>query len=154
MRRLYVIDTNSLIAFYHNVFKDAPDYQGSPELSSKTRRIISQAIKPLTTGIRLSIPSVVFVEIYEKWLRTEEFAKEFYYEVFSPLKQSPNVEVRPIDREVMENLIHIGGNLKNHDLHDKIILASAITLESPLITTDTEIINYVYERNVIPGILN
>jgi len=153
MRTLYVIDTNSIISFYHDVFKNVPDYQGSLELSSKAKRIISQAIISRTTRIRLSIPSVVFVEIYEKWLKTEEFARKFYYEIFSPLKQSPNVEVRPIDREVMENLIHIGGNLQNHDLHDKIILASAITLESQLITTDADIINYVHERNLIPGIL-
>lgn len=154
MRKLYVIDTNSLIAFYHDVFKDAPNYQGSPELSLKIKSIISQAVLSRTTNIRLSIPSVVFVEIYEKWLITEEFSRKFYYEVFSPLKQSPNIEVRPIDREVMENLIYIGGNLKKHDLHDKLILASAITLESPLITTDEGIINYVSERNVIPGIFN
>ncbi len=154
MRKLYVIDTNSLIAFYHDVFKDAPAYQGSPELSLRARGVINQAITSQMTGIRLSIPSVVFIEIYEKWLRTEEFSRKFYYEVFSPLKRSPNVEVRPIDREVLENLIHIGGNLKNHDLHDKIILASAITLEALLITTATYVINYVRERDVIPGILN
>ena len=154
MRKLYVIDTNCLIAFYRNVFKDAPDYQGSPELSLRTKTIISQAIISRTTDIRLSIPSVVFVEIYEKWLKTEELSRKFYYEVFSLLKRSPNIEVRSIDREVLENLIHIGGNLKNHDLHDKLVLASAISLESPLITTDKAIINYVSKEKPIPGTLN
>lgn len=96
----------------------------------------------------------MFVEIYEKWLKTEEFSRKFYYEIFSLLKQSPNVEVRPIDREVLENLIHIGGNLKNHDLHDKLVLASAIGLESPLITTDNDVINYVSKEKPIPGTLN
>jgi len=154
MRKLYVIDTDSLIAFYHDVFKDAPDYEGSPELSSKTKRVISQAIISRTTDIRLSIPSVVFIEIYEKWLRTEEFSRKFYYEVFSPLKQSPNVEVRPIDREVLENLIHIGGNLKKHDLHDKLVLSSAISLEAPLITTDGPVIEYVDQWKIIPGTID
>ena len=66
MRKLYVIDTNSLIAFYHDVFKDAPCFQGSPELSMKTKRIIGQAIISLTTDIRLSIPCVVFIAIEKK----------------------------------------------------------------------------------------
>jgi len=62
--------------------------------------------------------------------------------------------VRPIDKEVLENLILIGGNLKKHDLHDKLVLDSAMTLESPLITTDGPVIEYVYKRKVIPGTLN
>ncbi|MDP3029035.1 MAG: PIN domain-containing protein [Deltaproteobacteria bacterium] len=154
MRKLYVIDTCCLIAFFDDVFNYAPDYEGSLELSSKTKTIISQAVLSETTDIRLSIPSVVFIEIYEKWLRTEEFSRRFFYEVYSVLKQSENIEIRPIDREVLEKLIKIDGILKNHDLHDKIVLASAITLESPLITTDTDVINYVSKRKVIPGILN
>jgi PIN domain nuclease of toxin-antitoxin system len=154
MRKLYVIDTCCLIAFFDDVFNYAPDYEGSLELSSKTKTIISQAILSETTDIRLSVPSVVFIEIYEKWLRTEEFSKRFFYEVYSVLKQSENIEIRPIDREVLEKLIEIDGILKNHDLHDKIVLASAITLKSPLITTDTDVINYVYDRKPIPGILN
>ena len=43
------------------------------------------------TNTKISIPSVVFVEIFEIWLREEEFAKKFYYEVFVPIIQSPNI---------------------------------------------------------------
>ncbi len=154
MRNLYVIDTCCLIAFFDSIFRYAPDYDGSAELSPKTKTIINQAIISETTDIRLSVPSVVFIEIYEKWLGTEEFSKIFFYEVYSVLKQSVNIEIRPIDREVLENLIAINGILKNHDLHDKIVLASAIALESPLITTDTDVIDYVSEHKVIPAILN
>ena len=72
MRKLYVIDTCCLIAFFDEVFRHTPSYEGSQELSSKTKSIIDQAIFSETTDIRLSIPSIVFVEIYEKWLRAEE----------------------------------------------------------------------------------
>ena len=154
MRKLYVIDTCCLIAFFDEIFQFAPNYEGSQELSSKTKTIITQAIFSETTDIRLSIPSIVFIEIYEKWLRSEEFSRRFFYEVFSVLKQSDNIEIRPIDREVLEALIDIDGILKNHDLHDKIVLASAIILESFLITTDTDVIDYVFERKPIPGVLN
>jgi len=99
MRKLYVIDTNCLIAFYQNVFRNANNYNGSPELSTKTKTIISQAIISQASDIRLSIPSVVFIEIFEKWLNSEEFSRNFFYDVFTPLKLSPNIEIRPIDRE-------------------------------------------------------
>ncbi|MDY6904040.1 MAG: hypothetical protein SWH61_05075 [Thermodesulfobacteriota bacterium] len=108
----------------------------------------------MNTNIRLSIPSVVFIEIHEKWLTTEEFLRKFYYEVYSKLIQSDNIEIKPIDREVLENLINLDGVLSDHDLHDKIILASAMTLDSPLITTDIDIINCVSEFNIIPTTLN
>jgi PIN domain nuclease of toxin-antitoxin system len=154
MRKLYVIDTNCLIAFYQNVFRNANNYNGSPELSTKTKTIISQAIISQASDVRLSIPSVVFIEIFEKWLNSEEFSRKFFYDVFTPLKLSPNIEIRPIDREVLENLIRIGGNLENHDLHDKLILATAMSLESPLITTDSAIIKYVLSCKSVPGTLN
>jgi predicted nucleic acid-binding protein len=154
MRKLYVIDTCCLIAFFEEIFKYAPNYEGSQELSSKSKSIITQAIYSKTTDIRLSVPSVVFIEIYEKWLRTEEFSRTFFYEVYSVLTQSDNIEIRPIDREILEALIDINGILKDHDVHDKIVLASAIILESFLFTTDKDVIDYVSERKPIPGILN
>ncbi|MFZ2631813.1 MAG: hypothetical protein WA081_00670 [Desulfosalsimonadaceae bacterium] len=101
----------------------------------------------------MSIPSIVFIEIFDKWLTSEEFSKKFYYDVFIQLKESPNIEIRPIDREVLENLIYIGGTLKDHDLHDKLILATAMTLEAPLITIDGAIIKYVLDCKTVPGTL-
>jgi PIN domain nuclease of toxin-antitoxin system len=131
-----------------------PSYDGSKDLSRKTKLIISEAIFSESTDIRLSIPSIVFIEIYEKWLRTEEFSKRFFYEVYNKLRESANIETRSIDREILEALIEIDGILINHDLHDKIVLATAIVLESYLITTDKKVIQYVSERNSIPGIIN
>lgn len=151
----YVIDTNALISFFAVVFDDAPGFRGAPSFSAKARGVIRDAIYHSDSRVLLSVPSVVFIEIYEKWLRSEEFYQKFFYEVFAPLKQSPNVEIRGIDQEVLENLLSIEGRLLRHDLHDKIIVASAMTLECSIITVDPEIIDYVESgKNNIPSVLN
>ena len=148
MSKLYVIDTNSLIYYFDSVFCDGSN------LSAKAHKLIAKAFESSDSEIKLSIPSVVFVEIFEKWLKSEEFARKFHYEVFELIDQSPNIEIKPIEQEVLENLECISGSLSNHDVHDKIILASAMMLNCPLITTDQAIIAYVAENKVIPAIVN
>ncbi|MDU9050758.1 MAG: hypothetical protein Q3M30_18065 [Candidatus Electrothrix sp. Rat3] len=142
-KKRYVIDTNGLISFFAEVFNDAPKFDGAPSISQKTRNTVNEAVSSLESKVLLSVPSIVFIEIYEKWLRSEEFSRKFFYEVFTPLKQSPNVEIRAIDQEVLENLLAVDGCLAKHDLHDKIVVASAITLECPIITFDERIIEFV-----------
>ena len=154
-KKLYVIDTNGLISFFAGVFNDAPGFDGSPPISQKIRNTIQSAVYSLDGGVLLSAPSIVFIEIYEKWLRSEEFFRKFFYEVFTPLKQSPNVEIRAIDQEVLENLLTVDGCLAEHDLHDKIVVASAMTLECPIITVDPKIIEFVGNGDgKIPDVLN
>ena len=151
----YVIDTNGLISFFAGVFDDAPGFDGSPSISQKARNAIQEAVYSLDGGVLLSVPSIVFIEIYEKWLRPGEFFRKFFYEVFTPLKQSPNVEIRAIDQEVLENLLTVDGCLAGHDLHDKIVVASAITLECSIITVDPKIIEFVGKGDSrIPDVLN
>lgn len=151
----YVIDTNGLISFFAEVFGSVPMFNGSPPISQKARNTIQKAVLPFEGGVLLSIPSIVFIEIYEKWLRSGEFLRRFFYEVFTPLKQSPNVEIRAIDQEVLENLLTVDGCLAGHDLHDKIVVASAITLECRIITVDSKIVEYVGTGDKkIPGVLN
>ena len=154
-KKRYVIDTNGLISFYSGVFSDAPGFDRAPSISRKTRYTIQEAVSSSESGVLLSIPSIIFIEIYEKWLRSEEFFRKFFYEVFIPLKQSPNVEIRAIDQEVLENLLAVDGCLTGHDLHDKIVVASAITLECSIITFDREIIKFVENgEKKIPKVLN
>lgn len=148
MSRLYVIDTIAIISFFHEIFG------AESILSPGVSKLLERAFATSESDIKLSIPSIVFVEIFEKWFMSEDFAEKFYYEVFERIMQSPNVEIKPIEQEVLENLLHIGGNLLYHDVHDKIILASAIMLNCPLITTDQEIIRYVKETQVIPKTIN
>jgi hypothetical protein len=147
MTRLYVIDTNALISYFSSVFGE------KQQLSKKAYSIIRHGIEVPSSNIRLSIPSVCFVEIFEKWLLDEEFAARFNYEVYIPIRQSPNIEIKPLEREVVENILLIDRSLESQDIHDKIVLASAMMLKCPLITTDSSIIDYVSRNNAIPGVL-
>ena len=155
IKQRYVTDTNILISFFSEVFDGIPRFGAQPKISQRTENIIKKAISPYEGSVLLSVPSIIFIEIYEKWLYSEEFCRKFFYEVFSLLKQSPNVEIRAIDQEVLENLLTVGGCLENHDLHDKIVVASAITLECPVITFDPTIIEFVENgKGKIPKVLN
>ncbi len=155
VKKRYVIDTNGIITFYDEVFIKSPLHGRSGSMSTNTRTVIQEAINPFEGGVLLSVPSIVFIEIYEKWLRSEEFFREFYFDVFIQLKESPNVEIRSLDQEVLENLLTVDGCLAQHDLHDKIVVASAITLECPIITSDHKIIEFVGNgERKIPKVLN
>ena len=148
MREIYVIDTNALIFYF------APLFNQNSKLTQRATGIISAALSSKEDTIKLSIPAIVFVEIYRKWLKTEEFARRFYYEVFCLCKESPNIEIRPIEMETLQQLTRIRGSLEHHEINDKLILASAMVLECPLITLDGEITTFVKETGVIPQIVN
>ncbi|MDZ4751807.1 MAG: hypothetical protein SGI87_09350 [Flavobacteriales bacterium] len=147
MIKRIVIDTNCLIFYFVHVFERPHRFTAS------TQQLLDQAFSG-SPDVLLSIPSIVFVEIFDKWLRNAEFSRKFYYEVYEKIKQCDNIEVRSIDAEIMECLVTIQGSLAGHDLHDKIVLASAMVLECPLVTTDQKIANYVRETNAIPEILD
>lgn len=154
-KKRYVIDTNGLISFFAGVFDDAPGFGGAPSISRKARNTIQMAISPSEGRVLLSVPSIVFIEIYEKGLRSSEFFRKFFYDVFVPLKQSPNIEIRAIDQEVLENLLKVDGCLAGHDLHDKIVVASAMTLECTIITADRKIMEFVGSgAGKIPTVFN
>jgi PIN domain nuclease of toxin-antitoxin system len=142
MGQRYVLDTSGLIAYFENVFPQPK------RLSDKVRTLIAEALNSQTTPIRISVPSVVFIEVFDGWLDSEEVLRKFYYEVFRPMLESPNVEIRAIEQEVLESLLKIGAPLDNHDIHDKIILASAISLQCPLITSDSAIAAYISEHGL------
>jgi predicted nucleic acid-binding protein len=147
MSGLYVIDTTALISYFSYVF------EVQCLISANAIGLIKKALDSSSSDVKLAIPSIVFIEIYKKWFTTEEFAAKFHYEVFNLISNSPNIEIKPIDREVLENTSYITDNLENHDIHDKIILASAIMLKCPLITTDTKIKKYA-TRHKLKIIIN
>jgi predicted nucleic acid-binding protein len=151
MKTRIVIDTNCLIFYFSQLFLQPNRRQH--RFSATTLNLLDQAFGG-APDVLLSIPSIVFVEIFDKWLTNEEFAKKFYYEVYLRVRESQNIEVRGIDAEVIECAIQIGDIMASHDMHDKIILASAIILDCPLVTTDETIIEYVKKFNVIPRILS
>lgn len=144
----YVLDTNILLAYFNQVFNSMQ------KLSPVVHKILDSAIQNSETPNRLSIPSIVFIEIYEKWLNSDELYRKFFYEVYTPICDSPNIEIRSIDREILENIQNFDGLMRSHDLHDKIVLASAVALNCTLITTDSIIKDYVDRTKIIPEVIN
>jgi len=98
----YVLDTSGLIAYFTDIFTQ------DKRLSKKIASVVSEAIFSRGTPVRLVVPSVVFVEVFEKWLTNEEILRRFYYEAFVPIDESPNIEIRPIEQEVLEALLTVG----------------------------------------------
>ena len=95
--RLFVIDTCALIDYFNNVFGV------DRTLSQRACRLIEQALTDAPSYVKLSIPSVVFIEIFEKWLTNEEFTAKFRYEVFERIVNSPNVEINVMVRRILNN---------------------------------------------------
>jgi PIN domain nuclease of toxin-antitoxin system len=139
MVKNFVIDTVALGSYFRDIFNDS-----NSQISKKALDIIEGGFND-DPNIRLSIPSVVFIEIYYKTFIDEEARRRFQYEVYELIK-SKNIEITPIDQDVLENFVKIGRGLENHD---RIILASAMALECPIITHDSKISEYLETNRVV-----
>jgi PIN domain nuclease of toxin-antitoxin system len=146
MNNGYVVDTTSIISYFNNIFG------GTAKISRDALRIIEIAFKR-DSDIKLSIPSIVFVEIFDKWFINEEKAAVIRSEIMSLIVERPNIEIKPVEKEVLENFIKINDDFIKFDNHDKIILASSMMLQWPLITSDSKIIRYNNKYKVIPNII-
>lgn len=145
MEGRYVIDSVALINYFNHYF-DEKDM-----LSREIRKKIDTCFFKMGNSIKLVIPSIVFIEIFRKFLVSEEKVKKFYYEIYKPIVENDNIEVKPLESEVLE----IFQNLNDFqmELHDKIIFASAIQLNSILITKDPIIIKYNNKRRLVSDIV-
>ncbi len=81
-------------------------------------------------------------------------AAKIKFEIVSLIGERPNIEIKPIEKEVLENFIMIKDKRIKIDNHDKIILASSMMLQWPLITSDSDIIKYNKRYKVIPYIID
>ncbi len=145
-RRNAVIDTTALISFFTNVFKRPS------QISDRAIKLIQDAFQS-DSNVLLSIPAIVFIEVFDKWIVTDEFRAMFIAEVLELISQYPNIEIKPIDKEVLQQFISLNTIAPDLENHDKIILASAMMLEWPLITSDEKIIKFVNKSKVIPNII-
>jgi PIN domain nuclease of toxin-antitoxin system len=146
MNKGYVVDTTSLISYFNNIFG------GPAKISRDALKIIETAFKR-DSDIKLSIPSIVFVEIFDKWFSNEEIATAIRIEIMTLIAERPNIEIKPVEKEVLENFIKINDDFIKFDNHDKIILASSMMLQWPRITSDSKLIRYNNKYKVIPDII-
>lgn len=150
-KKRFVIDTTTLISYFAHIF-NVPS-----QISSRGLSYISRVFQSDSEYL-MTIPSIVFIEIFDKWFRGEntvgaEFRAKFISEIFNPIKVSPNVEIRELDFEVLENFLRLNDPDINLENRDKIVLASAVVLEAPLITSDSKIKKYVERYKNIPELI-
>lgn len=145
-KQLAVIDTTALISYFSPIFKQ------QSQISEGALKLIQHAFRS-DRDVLLSIPSIVFVEIFDKWVIGDEFRAMFVSEVLEVVSQCPNIEIKPIDEEVLQLFISLNDPIVNLENHDKIVLASAMALQWPLVTSDSKIAKYVKKYKVIPTII-
>jgi len=143
----YVMDTNAVISYFKEVFNQPS------KISRKAINLINKAFD-VESNVRISIPSMAFIEIYDNLLNDEEILKKFRLDVFVKIKEASNFEIKSLEKEVIENILKIKDDYINLENHDKIFLASAMMLKCPLITSDVMITDYVKYYKVIPAVIN
>jgi predicted nucleic acid-binding protein len=146
----FVIDTTAIISYFDSVFE-----RGS-QITKQALQFIDNAFEIEYETI-LVIPGVVFVEIFDKWfhdVQGEEFQSKFRSEVLEPILRAPNIEIREIDNETLEAFLTLQDQNINLENRDRLILASAVVLNTPLITSDSKLIRFVRKNRVIPYTIN
>ena len=141
MGGLFVLDTVGFINFFRDFFQE------EEKLSIKVRQIIELCFDYDHPDYKLSIPGVVFIEIFEKFLKGKETVLQFRYEILSKIENNPDIEVKAIDKEVLKHYSNIDVNILKLEYHDKLITASALQLGSPLITCDSKITEYIQKSH-------
>ena len=147
MRKRYTIDTTALMSYFSDTF------QIECKISKDAINIIGEAFDENKHIIQ--IPSIVFVEIFSKQFTTPEKAAQIRYVVYEKIRCCENVSIEAIDKELLECFIQITDIEANHnfDNHDKIIFATAMKYQNPLITSDLRLIRYNRRKRLIPGII-
>ncbi len=148
MNQLYVVDTCAIISY----FKDVLQQGATNSISEESLGIIDNAF--VYNENKLIFPVVTFIELYDKWFNTIEDASRIYSEIYLRIYNQENMEIQPLDKEILENFAKITDIEPNHkfDNHDKQVLASAMTMQCTLITSDGPIIRYNEKKSVIPAI--
>lgn len=136
---LFVIDTHALIWYFQRAFRQ-PNKN-----SSFVNGLLDHSLTNEFSPIRIVVPSISLIEIFEKFCTCEQDARRVYYECFCVLNQSSNVDIRELDWETMQYLIRLDSVLESHEIHDKIIVATAQMLNCCLVTKDPKIWDYAGE---------
>ena len=70
------------------------------------------------------------------------------------MHRAPNIEIREIDAEILKMFLLLEDPDINLENSDRLILASAAVLESPLITSDTDMTKYARKHQLVPSIIS
>lgn len=145
----YVADTCAIISAFPLGFAGAP-----PSISSSSIDLLLEPVHSSYTNLRLIVPSMVFVEIMEKWATTEESRSRLMYEVYFPLFNADHVSIQPVSEETLDSLSYINVHLQDHDLNDRLILAAALEFEADIITSDVVIGDFLRSTSASIRALN
>lgn len=144
---MYVLDTNSLISYFSSIL----NVDGS--ISKKSLKIIDNAFK--FNSPKLILPTIVLVELFHKFCKNEEITALIKYEIYFRIKNQPNMEIQVFDKEILENFIKIR-NIEDEfkfDNHDRQVFAAAMTMDCPLISSDSKLIRYNNRMRFVKEIL-
>jgi hypothetical protein len=139
----FVFDTVAFINYHCDFFNE------KSILSARVIEDVKKCLSPDFVDHKLIIPSIVFVEIFDKQLRSDEKAAKFKYEILSQYLNCDDVEIKNLDREILEIYYNLNNNIIQLETHDKIVLSSAIQMEAKLITNDRKIKTYIEETKQI-----
>lgn len=118
----FLADTHALLWHFTN----------NPKLSKKAKDIFNQCERGECV---ILIPSIVLAEclsIFEKKKVSFDFKA-----LFNRIRKSENYVIAPLDHKILLQMVETE---EVSELHDKIIVATAKLLETPLITKDTALL--------------
>ena len=155
MENFYILDTCSFYSYcskYLNIFTD------------KDVSIQEDALKKLNdafnnNNVKIVIPSVILIEIFDHYFNNEEFINKFKYEVYSKLSSEEynNIAIIDVDYEIIENLFDCYTDEVAVDLHDKLIMATALKYKdknTTLFTSDRRVKKIISKNNLPLQILS
>lgn len=143
MEKFYILDTCSFYSYclkYLSIFTDK-----TLSLTEDSLTELYAAFNNNDNNIKIIIPSVIFIEIFDHYFNNEEFVNKFKYEVYTRIisdESNSKIAIIDIDEEILENLSYCYTDRINVDLHDKLIIATALKYQdknTTLYTSDQRI---------------
>ena len=112
----YSLDTHALVWYFLK----------QKTLSSKAEEMIGKIFGNEATGI---VSVMVILEAYYVSLRL----KKFDFSKFLNVLENSNIKIVPFDKKVLAKSLILPTGI---DIHDRIIVATAVLMNTPLITKD------------------
>jgi len=117
----YVTDTHSLVWYFS---------ENLNRISKKALKVFDRTVKEGT----IIIPTVVLAEIM--YISKKGRIPITFAETLERIEKNENFEIIPLDIDILKSANDIDCDL---EMHDKLIVATAIFFNAPLITKDQEI---------------